>query len=66
MLPENLVSTIVKPSQRIVPEVEKGHPEKVGEKWQEIWKTNDLEKTYISDYELYYPSGAIEIYIGIK
>lgn len=65
-LPENFVSTIVNPSKRAVFEVEKGHPEKVGEKWQEIWKTTDLEKKYVSDYELYYPSGEIEIYIGIK
>ncbi len=65
-LPENFVSTVVKPSKRAVFEVEKGHPEKVGEKWQEIWSATDLEKSYISDYELYYPSGEIEIYIGIK
>ena len=65
-LPENFVSTIIKPSKRAVFEVEKGHPEKVGEKWQEIWQTTDLEKSYLSDYELYHSSGEIEIYIGIK
>lgn len=65
-LPKNFVSTIVKPSKRAVFEVEKGHPEKVGEKWQEIWGMTDLEKSYISDYELYFPSGEIEIHIGIK
>jgi len=65
-LPENFVSTIVKPSKRAVFEVEKGHPEKVGEKWQEIWGTTDLEKNYVSDYELYYPLGKIEIHVGIK
>ena len=65
-LPKNFVSTIVKPSKKAVFEVEKGHPEKVGEKWQEIWGMTDLEKSYISDYELYFPSGEIEIHIGIK
>jgi predicted transcriptional regulator YdeE len=65
-LPENFVSTIVEPAKRAVFEVEKGHPEKIPEKWQEIWEATDLEKSYVSDYELHYASGEIEIYIGIK
>jgi predicted transcriptional regulator YdeE len=65
-LPKNFVSTVIKPSKRAVFEVEKGHPEKVGEKWLEIWQTTDIKKTFLSDYELYHASGEIEIYLGIK
>ncbi len=66
VLPKNFVSTVIKSSKRVVFEVEKGHPEKVGEKWLEIWQTTDIKKTYLSDYELYHTSGEIEIYVGIE
>ena len=65
-LPENFVSTVILSSKRAMFEVEKGHPEKVGEKWMEIWQTADIKKTYLSDYEIYRTSGEIEIYIGIE
>jgi len=65
-IPAPFVSTVIPVSKRAVFEVETGHPEKVGEKWQEIWQTTVFEKSYISEYELYYSSGEIKIYIGIK
>jgi predicted transcriptional regulator YdeE len=66
IIPEGFISTTIKPSKRVVFEVETGHPEKVAEKWIEIWKMSDLGKSFISDYELYHSSGEIEIYIGVK
>ncbi len=65
-IPVGFTSAVISPSQRAVFEVEKGHPEKVGEKWVEIWNHADLNKTYLADYELYKESGEIEIFIGIK
>ena len=64
-VPEQFVSTVIPASKRVVFEVEAGHPEKVAEKWMEIWQT-DLPKTFISDYELYQASGEITIHIGVK
>lgn len=32
----------------------------------EIWKRNDLKKTFTADYERYSGSGEIGIYVGIK
>jgi predicted transcriptional regulator YdeE len=64
-VPEQFVSTTIPASKRVVFEVEAKHPEKVGEKWMEIWKT-ELPKTFTSDYELYKESGEIEIHIGVK
>jgi predicted transcriptional regulator YdeE len=64
-VPQQFVSTVIPASKRVVFEVEAGHPEKVAEKWMEIWQT-DLPKTFISDYELYKASGEITIHIGVK
>ena len=62
---DGFVEAIISPQKRAVFDVEKNHPEKVGAMWQEIWNTN-LEKTFVSDFELYKPNGEIEIHIGIK
>ncbi len=63
---DSLKSVVVAPQERIVFEVEAGHPEKVGEKWIEIWQRNDLNSTIVADYELYKETGKIEIHIGTK
>lgn len=37
--------------------------------WHKIWELEDsgeLERRYFYDYEVYYPDGKIEIYLGIK
>ncbi len=64
-VPPTFVATTIPKSNRQVFKVPAGHPEKVGEKWQEIWNTN-IKKTYIADYERYQESGDISIFIGIK
>lgn len=64
--PEAFVSTTIPKSKRRVYPVEKGHPEKVGEKWQEIWKATDIYKTYVADYERYKENGEIAVFVGIK
>ena len=64
-VPTHFVSTVIPPSKREVFQVTTGHPEKVGEKWQEIWGRTDLKKTFISDYERYQPSGEIAIFVGV-
>ncbi len=65
-IPAGMVSTIIKPTNRVVFDVEKGGLEKVGEAWMKIWQATQLEKTFISEYELYHSSGKVEIYIGVK
>jgi predicted transcriptional regulator YdeE len=65
-VPAPLVSTVIPSSKRTVFHVAKGQPEKVGEKWQEIWALNDLENTYLSDYEQYRENGEIAIFVGVK
>jgi len=71
-VPENLVSFVIPPSDYAVFDVEKGKPDKVGEKWQEIWKLSeedkdfDKKRSYIAEFEHYKSSGEINIYIGLK
>jgi len=65
-VPPKFVSTVIPKSKRRVFKVATGHPEKVGEKWQEIWGVADIKKTFVSDYERYKESGEIDIFVGIK
>lgn len=66
-IPEQFVSTVIPKSSYQIFSVDTGHPEKVGEKWQEIWEYPFKNKrTFVADYELYKESGEIEIYIGIE
>lgn len=64
--PEGLVAAVIPASKRLVFQVEKGHPEKVGEKWQEIWSKGNLDNSYVADFERYRGSGDIEILVGVK
>ena len=43
-----------------------GEMHKVGEKWQEIWGIQGLEKTFVADFERYGANGEIEILVGVK
>jgi predicted transcriptional regulator YdeE len=36
------------------------------EKWQEIWRKNELPKTFIAEYERYTSQGDIDIFIGLE
>ena len=65
-VPDGLSSTVIPASKRVVFDVAAGHPEKVGEKWMEIWQLDSFDKAYISDYERYKESGEIEIHVGAK
>lgn len=66
-IPEQFVKTVIPMSRYQIFDAAAGHPEKVGEKWQEIWgHTFENKRTFVSDYELYKESGEIEIYIGIQ
>lgn len=71
-VPEGMISCTIPPSNFIVFPVESGKPEKVGEKWMEIWKRGendkefDQKRTYLCDFERYNSTGEINIFIGTK
>ena len=65
-IPEGFVSAVIPKSKYQVFESATGHPEKVGEKWREIWgRVFERKRTFVLDYELYRESGEIEIFIGV-
>jgi predicted transcriptional regulator YdeE len=65
--PTQFVSTVIPKSKYQIFPVKAGHPEKVGEKWQEIWGlTFEQTRTFKTEFELYKETGEIEIFIGIN
>lgn len=64
-VPEGLVKVRIPGARCAVFEVERGHPERVGEAWQRIWAT-DLPKSYRCEHERYLPDGQISIHIGLR
>lgn len=65
-LPQGLARAVIPASRRAVFPVEKGRFDLVGDTWQEIWRRNDLAKTFIAEYERYTSQGDIDIFIGLE
>lgn len=65
-LPQDFSAVKIPTSRHRVFHLPAGEPEKVGAKWQKIWAMDDLDKSYIVDYERYAGDGEISIYVGVK
>ncbi len=65
-VPNGMVSISIPTGDYRVFDVEKGKPEKVFEKWIEIWGVDDFDKAYVCDFEKYSPEGDICINVGKK
>ncbi len=65
LLPFGLTSVAIASARRAVFSVEKGHPERVGERWRDIWARGDIVKAYVCDYARYGANGEIDIFVGI-
>ena len=65
-VPEGLNSTIL-PKSTYQTFSAGNKSEKIGERWQEIWK-HDFTKprTFLAEFEKYYTDGNIDIFIGVK
>lgn len=61
-----IVTVDVPASRRALFPVKSGRPEQVGTAWREIWARDDLQKTFVCDYERYQPDGTIVIHVGIR
>jgi predicted transcriptional regulator YdeE len=40
-------------------------PEAVGGVWEAIWQQDSSQRTFIADFECYFPDGRVEIYLGV-
>lgn len=65
-VPEGMTEIIIPADRYQVFDVETGKPEKVFEKWGEIWSNSSFEKTFVCDFERYTPQGEISISVGCK
>ena len=65
-VPSGMTPVAIASSRRAAFSVEEGHPERVGERWRDIWACTDIVKTYVCDYERYKASGEIDILVGIR
>ncbi|WP_102193844.1 GyrI-like domain-containing protein [Microbacterium aurantiacum] len=64
--PEGLAAVVVPRSDREIVELEPGRPDLVGEAWQRIWAREDLDLSYLADFERYAADGGIEISPGLR
>lgn len=66
VVPSGLTLALIPAARCAVFPVERGHPERVGERWRDIWANTDIVKTFVCDHELYQPNGEIDIFVGIR
>ena len=64
-IPDGMTATTIEVQDREVFSVAEGKPENVGATWMDIWKRDDLKKTFVSEYEHYHAEG-IDVYIGVE
>lgn len=64
--PAGLANATLPASRCAVFAVDRGHPERVGERWRDIWACTDIVKTFQCDHERYKANGEIDIFIGIR
>lgn len=65
-VPVGMVSVVVPATRRACFAVERGRPDLVGARWQQVWQRDDLAKTYLADFERYGQDGVIDLCIGIE
>lgn len=66
--PEGCIQVDVPAVRCAVFEVERGHPERVGEAWRGIWQhdAGTLPRRFTCDHERYQPDGQIHIAVGLR
>jgi len=65
-LPPGLTAVRIPAGRYAVYEVERGHPERVGERWRNVWADGTIDKSYRCDHERYRANGDITIHVGIR
>lgn len=67
VIPDGFESVVIPNSSYQVFSSENGQPEKIGEKWQEIWK-HDFQRTrtHFLEFEKYSENNDIDIFIGVR
>lgn len=63
---DGLVTVRVPAGRYAVYEVASGHPERVGDRWRDVWADGTIAKSYLCDYERYQSNGEIAIHVGVR
>jgi predicted transcriptional regulator YdeE len=63
---DGLVAVQVPAGRYALYDVERGHPERVGERWRDVWADGTIDKSFTCDYERYQPNGEIAIHVGLR
>jgi predicted transcriptional regulator YdeE len=61
-----LVSVTIPRGRYVRYEVARGHPERVGERWRDVWADGTIDKSFRCDYERYQANGDIAIHVGVR
>jgi predicted transcriptional regulator YdeE len=63
---DGLVAVRVPAGRYALYDVERGHPERVGERWRDVWVDGTIDKSFTCDYERYESNGEIAIHVGLR
>jgi predicted transcriptional regulator YdeE len=63
---DGLVAVRVPAGRYAIYDVDSGHPERVGDRWRDVWADGTIAKSYLCDYERYQPNGEIAIHVGVR
>ncbi len=63
---DGLVAVRMPAGRYAVYDVASGHPERVGERWRDVWADGTIAKSFTCDYERYHANGDIAIHVGLR
>lgn len=66
VVPPGMSHAVLPASPRAVFPVPPGRFDQVGAVWQEVWRCDDLPKTFVADCERYRANGEIHILVGVR
>jgi predicted transcriptional regulator YdeE len=64
--PPGLVAVLIPAGRYALFDVARGHPERVGDRWRDVWADGTIDKSFRCDYERYRANGDIAIHVGIR
>lgn len=65
-VPAGMSHAVLPASPRAVFPVPPGRFDQVGAAWQDVWRRDDLPKTFVADCERYRANGEIHILVGVR
>lgn len=64
--PSDLSLVTIPRSRRVVFRAPENDPSRIIEAWQLAWASDDAEKTFLCEYELYAEDGTVAVHLGVR